>query len=311
LREADPYWINVSGDVQFLKDRKRFLWTSERDGYRHIYLYSNDGKESTQLTKGEWEVRGIAAVLNDRVLYISDEGNSVEQHLFSVKFDGSGRQKLDKTEGWHDVSGSGAYYLDTYSTLKSPPRTTLHAADGRELAVYREADTRAIDEYEILPTEIVKFKGPDGTELRGRMIKPAGFQAGKNYPVIVSVYGGPGVMLPVQNSWSGVGMDQVYAQRGYVVWESENRGGMGRGHGFETAIFRHLGAAELADQIAGVKYLVSLGFADDKRIGIHGWSYGGFMTLNALLNAPDVFRCGISGAPVTSWMNYETFLSFL
>jgi len=306
LREADPYWINVSGDVQFLKDRKRFLWTSERDGYRHIYLYSNDGKESTQLTKGEWEVRGIAAVLNDRVLYISDEGNSVEQHLFSVKFDGSGRQKLDKTEGWHDVSGSGAYYLDTYSTLKSPPRTTLHAADGRELAVYREADTRAIDEYEILPTEIVKFKGPDGTELRGRMIKPAGFQAGKNYPVIVSVYGGPGVMLPVQNSWSGVGMDQVYAQRGYVVWESENRGGMGRGHGFETAIFRHLGAAELADQIAGVKYLVSLGFADDKRIGIHGWSYGGFMTLNALLNAPDVFRCGISGAPVTSWMNYDT-----
>jgi dipeptidyl-peptidase 4 len=145
----------------------------------------------------------------------------------------------------------------------------------------------------------VTFKTADGTELHGRLIKPAGFQAGKKYPVIVTVYGGPGVPLPVANRWPGVGMDQVYAHLGYVIWECENRGGQGRGHKFETAIFRNLGAAELADQVAGVKYLISLGFADEKRIGIHGWSYGGFMTLNALLNASDVFRCGISGAPVT------------
>jgi dipeptidyl-peptidase-4 len=303
LREADPYWINLDGDVKFLKDGKGFLWTSEKDGYRHIYLYSIDGKDSKQLTKGEWEVRGIVAVGEEKVWYLSDEGNPLEQHLYSVKFDGSGKQRLDKTEGWHHVSGSAVYYLDSYSTLKSPSRTTLHLDNGTELGVYREADET---EFEILPTEIVKFKGPDGTELYGRLIKPAGFQAGKKYPVIVSVYGGPGVMLPVHNSWSGVSMDQVYAHQGYIVWECENRGGQGRGHRFETAIFRNLGAAELADQLAGVKYLVSLGFADEKRIGIHGWSYGGFMTLNALLNPPDVFRCGISGAPVTSWMNYDT-----
>jgi dipeptidyl-peptidase-4 len=303
LREADPYWINLSGDVRFLKDGKRFLWTSEKDGFRHIYVYSNDGKESKQLTKGEWEVRSIVSVGEELVFFTSDEGNPLEQHLYSVKFDGSGKQRLDKTEGWHDVSSGGAYYLDSYSTLKSPPRTTLHSGDGAELGVYRDAAT---NEYEILPTEIVKFKGADGTELYGRLIKPAGFQAGKKYPVIVSVYGGPGVMLPVHNTWSGVSMDQVYAHKGYVVWQCENRGGQGRGHRFETAIFRNLGAAELADQVAGVKYLVSLGFADEKRIGIHGWSYGGFMTLNALLNAPNVFRCGISGAPVTSWMNYDT-----
>ncbi len=303
LREADPYWINLSGDVKFLKDGKRFLWTSEKDGYRHIYLYSNDGKESKQLTKGEWEVRGIVAVGEDRVVYLSDEGNPLEQHLYSVKLDGSGKQRLDKADGWHHVSGGGAYYLDTYSSLSSPSRTTVHSGDGTEIGIYREAKEV---EYEILPTEIVKFKGADGTELSGRLIKPAGFQAGKKYPVIVNVYGGPGVMLPVQNSWPGVSMDQVYAHKGYVVWQAENRGGQGRGHRFETAIFRNLGVAELADQVAGVKYLVSLGFADEKRIGIHGWSYGGFMTLNALLNAPDVFRCGISGAPVTSWMNYDT-----
>ncbi len=305
LREADPYWINLDGEVHFLKDGKGFLWTSEKDGYRHIYLHSIDGKELKQLTKGEWEVRGIVSVGEERVLYTSDEGNPLEQHLFSVNLDGSGKERLDKTEGVHQVSGSGAYYLDTVSNLKSPSRTTLHSSDGTELGVYREADTKRW-EFEILPTEIVKFKGADGTELHGRLIKPKGFQAGKKYPVIVGVYGGPGVMLPVQNSWSGVSMDQVYAHKGYVVWECENRGGQGRGHRFETAIFRNMGVAELADQVAGVKYLVSLGFADEKRIGIHGWSYGGFMTLNALLNAPDVFRCGISGAPVTSWMNYDT-----
>jgi dipeptidyl-peptidase-4 len=308
LREADPYWINLAGDVKFLKDGKRFLWTSEKDGYRHIYLYSNDGKELKQLTRGDWEVRSVFAdEKNERVLYTSNEGNPLEQHLYSVNLDGSGKQRLDRTEGVHNISArpGGAYYLDTYSTLKSPAKTTLHAGDGAELGVYREPDKK-LDEFEILPTEIVKFKGADGTELYGRLIKPAGFQVGKKYPVIVSVYGGPGVMLPVENRWPGLSMDQVYAHKGYVVWQCENRGGQGRGHRFETAIFRNLGAAELADQVAGVKYLVSLGFADEKRIGIHGWSYGGFMTLNALLNAPDVFRCGISGAPVTSWMNYDT-----
>ncbi len=311
LRESDPYWINLDGDVMFLEDGKRFLWTSEKDGYRHIYLYSNDGKESRQLTKGEWEVRGIVGVdeREGRVLYTSTEGNSLEQHLYSVKLNGSGKQRLDKTEGFHHISAGlygAAFYLDAVSTLKSPPRTTLHAGDGAELGVYSEADMRVTEEFEILPTEIVTFKGADGTELHGRIIKPAGFQAGKKYPVIVTVYGGPGVMLPVQNRWPGVGMDQVFAHRGYVVWECENRGGMGRGHHFETAIFHNLGVAELADQVAGVKYLESLGFADEKRIGIHGWSYGGFMTLNALLNTSDIFRCGIAGAPVTNWLNYDT-----
>jgi dipeptidyl-peptidase-4 len=143
-------------------------------------------------------------------------------------------------------------------------------------------------------------------QLYARLIKPAGFQAGKKYPVVMNVYGGPGVALPIRNSWQGVSMDQVYAHHGYVVWESENRGGLGRGHAFETPVYHKLGVRELADQVAGVKHLISLGFVDPERIGIHGWSYGGFMTANALLNAPDVFRCGVAGAPVTDWLNYDT-----
>ncbi len=310
FKESDPYWINLHGDARFLADGKHFLWSSERDnGFNHIFLYSNDGRDVKQLTKGAWEVKSVAGVAPDRVYYTSDEGNSLETHVFTVKLDGSDKRRLDKTPGMHSVSmgPGGSYYLDTHSSLAEPPSTTLHSGDGTELGVYRAADRRQIDEYEILPTEIVSFKTADGVELHGRLIKPAGFEPGKKYPVIVSVYGGPGVGLPVHNSWPGaVNIDQVYAQHGYVVWQSENRGGMGRGHAFETAIFRQLGVAELADQVAGVKYLISLGFADPARVGIHGWSYGGFMTLNAVLNAPDVFKCGIAGAPVTSWMNYDT-----
>jgi dipeptidyl-peptidase-4 len=182
----------------------------------------------------------------------------------------------------------------------------LHAGDGTELGTYREPDRAAANEYDILPTEIVDFKTADGVTLYGRLIKPAGFQPGKKYPLVVTVYGGPGVGLPVHNSWQGISIDQVLAHKGYVVWQAENRGGMGRGHAFETAIYHQLGVTELADQVAGVKYLVSLGFVDPERVGIHGWSYGGFMTANALLNAPDVFKAGFSGAPVTNFLNYDT-----
>jgi dipeptidyl-peptidase-4 len=310
FKESDPHWINLKGDIDFLRDGKRFLWTSERDGFRHIYVYSNDGKEVKQSTKGPWEVRNVAAVdeKNNRVFYTSTEGSSLETHFYSVKLDGGDKKRLDNAPGSHTISmgPGGSYYLDTYSTLTDPPRTTLHSGDGAELGVYREADRRQMEEYEILPSEIVSFKGPDGTLLYGRVIKPAGFQPGRKYPAIVSVYGGPGVGLPIHNSWSGVSIDQVYAHHGYVVWQAENRGGQGRGHGFETPIFRSLGPTELTDQVAGVKYLISLGYVDADKVGIHGWSYGGFMTLNAVLNAPEVFKCGIAGAPVTNWMNYDT-----
>ena len=177
--------------------------------------------------------------------------------------------------------------------------------DGRELGVYREANRRIAEEYEILPTELVSFRTPDGTLLYARLIRPAGFDAGKKYPAVVLVYGGPDSQ-GVRNAWMGADLDQVLAHEGFVVWQVDNRGSSGRGHAFETPVFRKLGSTELADQVAGVEYLVSLGFVDRARIGIRGWSYGGFMTLNAMLNAPDVFRAGIAGAPVTDWHNYDT-----
>jgi dipeptidyl-peptidase-4 len=310
FRESDPHWINLHGDVRFLADGKRFLWTSERDGFRHIYLYSNDGKQVKQLTSGSWEVSAIDGVdeAAGRVYYTSSEPTPVERHLYSVGLDGMEKRALTPEAGTHIISmgSTGAWYLDTYSSLTSPSRTVLHTGDGKEVAVYREADRTQADEYEILPTEIVQFKGADGTMLNGRLIKPAGYQQGKKYPVIVTVYGGPAVGLPIHNAWSGVNLDQVLAYKGYVVWQCENRGGAGRGHAFEISIYHQLGVNELADQVAGVKYLIGLGIADPARIGIHGWSYGGFMTVNALLNAPDVFRAGFAGAPVVDFLNYDT-----
>ncbi len=310
FKQTDPYWINLRGDIDFLKDGKRFLWTSERDGFRHIYLYSNDGKQVKQLTRGAWEVRAINGVdeAAGRVFYTSTEPAPLETHLYSIGLNGAGKRALSPAPGTHTISmgPTAQYYLDTFSSLTSLPRTTLHSGDGAELGVYREADRAVIDEYEVLPTEIVQFPGADGTSLYGRLIKPAGFQPGKKYPVIVAVYGGPDVGLPIHNAWPGINIDQVLAQRGYVIWQCENRGGSGRGHAFETPVYHHLGVNELADQVAGVKYLISLGLADPQRIGIHGWSYGGFMTANAMLNAPDVFRAGFAGAPVTNWLNYDT-----
>jgi dipeptidyl-peptidase-4 len=310
LRETDPYWVNIGEDIRFLKDGKRFLWTSERDGFKHIYLYSIDGRESTQITKGQWQMDAIKGVDEAAgvIYYVSTEPSPLERHFYSIKFDGSGKTKLSAKEGTNLVSMSPScdYYLLTHASLTSPSRTTLHEKSGAELGVYREADTKAADEWDILPTELTSFKTADGAMLYARLIKPKGFQAGVKYPAIVTVYGGPHAQS-VRNVWAGSpSWEQVMAHKGFVIWQVDNRGSANRGHAFEATVNRKLGQKELEDQKEGVKHLVSLGFVDEKRVGIQGWSYGGFMTLNAMLNGGEVFKAGISGAPVTNFKNYDT-----
>ncbi len=311
LRESDPYWINLHGDVKFLKGGKEFLWESERDGFNHLYRYSTDGAQLAQLTRGDWEVKEVACVdeAAGQVYYTSSEPGPLESQLYRVSLEGGERTRMTPAPGTHDIAmGPGCeFYLDSHSSLTTPTRRTIHKKDGAEWAVFAEPDRKALEEYEVLPSEIVEVKAADGTLLYGRMIKPAGFQAGKKYPVIVSVYGGPGVGPAVQNRWYGaVALEQALAQRGYVVWMLDNRGEAGRGRKFETAVFRSLGTKEVEDQRDGVRHLLSLGFADPARVGVYGWSYGGYMTLRSLLLAPDVFACGVAGAPVTDFRNYDT-----
>ena len=308
VSESDPYWINQNDLFRFLDDGQ-FLWGSERDGFRHLYLYSLDGKQRRRITEGNWEVTDIAGVdeARQRIYYVSTEASPLERQLYSVKLNGKDRVRVSQGEGTHEISMSptAEYYLDEFSSLTQPPVTTVHSINGTESAVFHEADRKLIDNYAIMQPEIGSFQAQDGTQLYGSLIKPVNFSATAKYPAVVMVYGGPGEQV-VRNTWHGAAWAQVLAARGFVVWEMDNRGSSGRGHAFETPLYRRFGKTELADQLEGVRHLLSLGFVDPARLGIFGWSYGGYLTLYSLLNAPDVFRAGIAGAPVTNWRNYDT-----
>jgi dipeptidyl-peptidase 4 len=309
LAETDKTWINVQDDLRFLPSAHQFLWSSERTGYRHLYLYSDDGEPRKQLTSGEWQVSRVVAVdeAGRFVYFTSSEASPLEDQLYRVSLDGGKRQRLTNGAGMHAIQADvrGDYYLDTFSNLTTPPETTLHSATGAQLAVVRPMDRREQETFEILPTEIVNARAADGTLLYARLIRPANFDVSRKYPAVVFVYGGPRAQS-VRNMWSGVSWEQVLAHQGFVIWQLDNRGSFGRGHAFESPVYRELGKTELSDQRTGVEKLLSMGFVDKSRIGIYGWSYGGYMTLYSLLHAPDVFKVGVAGAPVTDWHNYDT-----
>jgi dipeptidyl-peptidase-4 len=309
LEEKDPYWININDEFRWLPKRQQFLWPSERDGWRHLYLHDRTGKQVAQLTSGEWEVTGVSHLdeASGRVWFQSTEHSPLERHLYSVNLSGGERRRLTQEKGTHTVSISpnGEYWTDSFSSYTEPPRTLLRDAAGAQIAVLREPDRKVQEEFEILPTEVVKFRGSDGAEFYARLIKPAGFQPSKKYPAIVMIYGGPHAQT-VREGWTGLSWDQVLAHRGFVIWQMDNGGSAGRGHLWEAKLHRRFGKQELEDQKQGVAHLISLGFVDKDRVGITGWSYGGYMTLYAMLNAPELFRSGISGAPVTDWRHYDT-----
>ncbi len=306
IEEKDPHWFNIGDEFRWLAKRKQFLWSSERSGSRHLYLYGMDGREAAQLTSGDWEVTEVvqADEAGGRVMFLSTEQSPLERQVYSVSLAGGERRRLTQEKGTHTASFSpgGEYWVDVFSSAGEPARAVLRDAAGNQVAAIAQAKPV---EYDLRPTEFLTFKGKDGTLFHARMLKPAGFDGSKKYPVIVMIYGGPHAQT-VRDQWAGVTWDQALAQRGFVIWQMDNRGSGGRGHKWESAIARHFGRQELEDQKEGVAHLVSLGFVDPKRVGITGWSYGGYMTLTALLHAPDVFKAGISGAPVTDWRHYDT-----
>jgi len=310
LAEADPYWINHNDLFRFV-GKDEFLWGSERDGFLHLYLYSLEGQQRKRLTEGDWEVTQVAGIdeSNQKVYFVSTEASPLDRELYSVKLNGKDRTRITRESVTHEISmgPTAEYYLATFSSLREPPHTSLRSASGDEWPTFRASKHVPKDDYALQLPEIVQLKSQDGKLLYGRLIKPANFHAGEKYPAVVMVYGGPGVQTVV-NAWSGVELDfaQVLAARGFVIWQMDNRGSSGRGHAFETPLYHRFGKTELADQLEGVRHLLSQGFVDPARVGIYGWSYGGFLTLYSLLNAPDVFRAGIAGAPVTNWRNYDT-----
>jgi dipeptidyl-peptidase-4 len=311
LSEKDPYWVNVNDDLYFLKDGQRFLWASERSGYRHIYLYDLSGTHPLQLTKGEWEVSQLERVddANGVVYFTAKEKSPLEQHLYRVGLAGGGFARITRENGTHRVNfaPNAAMYLDTYSNAGTPPRQDVYRADGTKLTTVNENQAAELAEYHLSPVEFFMIKAQDGMALNCSMIKPPNFDPAKKYPVIVYTYGGPHEQV-VLNAWMGNGLlwHEMMAQKGYIIFSLDNRGSGGRGHVFEELIHYHLGAQELSDQRDGAEWLKSQPYVDGERIGIHGWSYGGHMTLHAMFEAPEIYKVGFAGGPVTDWHFYDT-----
>jgi len=327
LTERAPAWVDLNDELTFLPRSGRFIWASDRTGFRHLYLYDGDGTLVRPLTAGEWMVvgdgwrRAVQAVDERRGLlwFTANAETPLERHLYVVPLDGSAPPRRVTTDaGWHSVAmaENGSVFLDTFSTPERPASVTLRGADGRERAVLVANALDAAHPYAPYldshsPTEFGTLRAADGQELHWMMVKPRDLVPGRRYPVIVDVYGGPGAQ-DVRRAWnnSARGIDgffhQYLARQGYVVFALDNRGTGARGVAFETALHRRMGTVEVADQVRGVEYLRSLPFVDGERIGIFGWSYGGYMALLCAMQAPDAFAAAVSGAPVTDWRLYDT-----
>lgn len=311
LTEKDQYWINVSDDLYFFKDGKRFLWSSEGSGYRHLYLYGLDGKQLAQLTKGDWEVSALEAVDESKglIYFTATEKSPLERQLYRVALDGTGFARVTKEDGTHHVliAPNAAAFVDTYSNSMAPPRQDLLRADGSRITAINENKVAELAEYHLSAVEFLTVRSHDGMTLNAMMIKPGGFDSAKKYPVLVYTYGGPRAQV-VLNAWGGSTFlwHELLAQKGYIIFALDNRGSAGRGHLFEEPIHFRLGAQEMSDQRDGAAYLKSLPYVDANRIGIWGWSYGGHMTLHAMFEDPEDFKVGFAGGPVSDWYYYDT-----
>lgn len=315
LEEKNDYYIaeSVLDNLTFLEDGKRFIWTSEQDGWHHIYLYNLKGRKLEQVTKGDWEVTELYGVdeQEDRVYYQAADKSPMERQVYSIGLNGKNQQIIAGASGWNSAQFSSTYdyYVGQFSTANSPANYTVFDKKGRTLRVIeenKELKTKQM-EYSTQPVEFFSFETSEGVELNGWMIKPADFRENRQYPVFMYLYGGPGSQT-VTDSWKGMNYwwFQMLAQQGYIVASVDNRGTGARGEEFKKMTYQQLGHHEAIDQIEAAKYLGGLPYADKNRIGIFGWSYGGYMSSLCILKGNDIFKAGIAVAPVTNWKWYDT-----
>ncbi|TRX70665.1 DPP IV N-terminal domain-containing protein [Carboxylicivirga sp. M1479] len=311
LEEKDDRWTEPQHPALFIPNKKGdFIWQSQKDGFNHLYIYDLNGKLKKQLTTGSWEVTKVLGFdkASKYIFIESTKEEALERHVYRVSLASGKMNRITQEEGVHRVkiSKDGRFALTTFSSLNVPSKTNLKDTKGRLLKTLQVVDN-PYGEIETGKVELLKLKTKDGNfDLDARMILPVGFDPSKKYPVIVYVYGGPHSQL-VQNKWLGGarGWQLYMAQKGYIAFTLDNRGTAYRGKEFAQAIHRQLGQLEVEDQMQGVKYLQSLPFVDADRIGVHGWSYGGFMTISMMAQHPDVFKVGAAGGPVIDWKYYE------
>jgi len=314
--ETSRTWVEVHNDLRFLKNRQAFIWASERSGYKHLYLYDLNGKLLHPISRGEWGVDGILAVDEGagKVYVSSNRDAAIDKQTYALSLDGRSADKparITQGDGWHEAAfaGNGKLFVDTYSNPSTPPQVSIRRADGsmvewieKNTLDDKHPYTRHLDAH--LPTEYGTLKAADGQTLHYSIIKPANFDASKRYPVFLFTYGGPHSQR-VTRTWGNY-FDQYMAQQGFVVFRLDNRGSGRRERQFTDVLYNNLGKHEVEDQVAGIDWLAKQSFVDPKRVGVFGWSYGGFMTLRLLSAASSKIAMGVSVAPVTDWALYDT-----
>lgn len=323
LIDRQPAWINLNYSLYFLKDGKKFIWASERDGYQYLYLYRLDGQLITQLTKGDFMVvssggrfldqyYGCLVGVDERkglIYFTSNQQSLREKHLHKVKMNGKGLTKISMEAGVHVIGFSPDmnYYFDNYSNASSPPELTLHKASGEKISIVSQSAKDFLAPLNLTYPEFYTSRADDGLKLPAMMVKPANFDALKKYPAVIYVYGGP-QFQQVVDVWRTrrVVFQNVFTQAGYFVFVLEVRAGMGKSKTLETSVYEQAyGMQNVKDILAGVKCLKQFPYIDSKRLGIWGASGGGCTTLYTMTHS-DVFKAGISLYPVSDWHFYDT-----
>ena len=310
LREQSPAWIEADNTElpRWLQDGT-FLFLSERTGWKHIYRYSNDGTLSKQVTSGKWEARTLHGVdeVNGLAYFSGTERSHIGGDVYRIKLDGSDLTRLTQAAGTHQANFDPTFsqFIDVWSDASTPPQVRLHNCDGSLVRVIEENKVEALKQFKLSSPEFLQVKTRDGFAMEAMMIKPPNFDPNKKYPVWSFTYSGPHAPS-VRNAW---GRDylwhQMLAQKGYIIWVCDNRSASGKGIESTWTAYKQLGVGELRDLEDGVAYLKTLPYVDGARIGLNGWSYGGFMTSYALTHS-NVFKIGIAGGSVTDWHLYDT-----
>ncbi len=311
FEETNSRYVEPQEPITFLNTKPDlFIWQSKRDGWNHLFLYKTDGTLVQQLTKGNWDVTDfLGCDKADRyIYYTSSKSNPLEKHFYSTDLKSLKETKLTTLKGTHRpiISPTFSYFIDFTNSVEIPNQIDLLNINGKSIKNLLKADN-PFNGWAVPQPEMIKLKTADGqTDLYARIIKPYDFDPGKKYPAIVYVYGGPHSQLVTDTWLGGARLWEYYmANKGYIMFTLDNRGTDNRGFDFESIIHRQLGTVEVEDQIVGVKYISSLPYVDANRIGVHGWSYGGFMTVSLMLKTSDYFKVGVAGGPVIDWKYYE------
>ena len=326
IRETDPTWINENSYAApvFLGSGDRFLWLSERSGFMHLYLYDRDGTLVRRVTSGDWMIDSPAwnLLVPGRPVFVDPTGDwayfsatkdgPLQRQVYRAEIATGTLERVSRNAGFHfgALSGDGRFLVDQWSDVATTPATWIVRADGTRVAVLGKSAPPSLDLPDVT-REFVTVKAHDGTDLYAQMVLPGSFDPARKYPVIVHWYGGPTLQM-VSNRYGATNLfnmierDTLYTQAGFIVWRLDNRGTFGRGHAFETPIFGELGKAALDDQLAGIEYLRTLRYVDASRIGADGKSFGGYLSLYALENAPGVFKAGVVASAPTDWAWYDT-----